>query len=150
MEEDQQVNNPGTGSENEIADYYEGVKKLELEGYQAGIKKAKYALFLTGILIFISEMITVGASPAGFTPLIIGIAAVEAGVFIALGLWTKTKPYSAIIVGLILIILLWILAIAVIGGTAAYSGIIVRILIITYLVRGLKPAKAWEQTRKNG
>jgi len=150
MEENQQVNNPGTGSENEIADYYEGVKKSELEGYQTGIKKARNALFATGILIFISEMITGGVSDAGITPLLIGIAVIEAGVFIALGFWTKTKPYSAIIVGLILLILLWVLSIVVVGGKAVYSGIIVKIIIISYLVSALKNAKAWEETRKNG
>jgi hypothetical protein len=150
MEENQKENNPGTGSENEISDYYEGVKKLELEGYQTGIKKARTALFVTAALLFVGEMIAAGASPLGFSPIVIGIALIESGVFVALGFWTKTKPYMAIIVGLILFILLWVLAIVVVDAKAAYSGIIVRIIVISFLVSALKPAKAWEDMKKRG
>ena len=143
--------NPGNQpSENEIADYYEGVKKLEKEGHETGIKKARTALFVTAAVIFIGEMISSSASGIGLTPLVIGIALVEAGIFVALGFWTKTKPYTAIIVGLIVFVLMWVLAIVVVGGRAAYSGIIVRIIIISYLASALKHAKAWEELKKNG
>ncbi len=148
MEEDQQANNPA--SENEIADYYEGVKKMELEDYQRGIKKARNVLFVTAVLIFIGEMISAGASQAGITPLVIGIALIESGIFVGLGFWTKTKPYTAIIVGLIIFILIWIVAITVLGLRGAYSGILVRIIVISYLVSALKPARAFEEMKKSG
>ena len=145
--------NPGDQqqpSENEIADYYDGVKKLEMEGYETGIKKARNALFVTAALVFIGELVSAGVSGIGITPLLIVIALVEAGIFVGLGFWTKTKPYTAIIVGLILFILMWAIAIVIAGGRAAYSGIIVRIIIISYLVNALKHAKAWEELKKNG
>jgi hypothetical protein len=149
MPENQNPNNPSPGSENEISDYYEGMKKLEMQGHETGIKKARTALFVTAALIFIGEMIAVAASDAGFTPLVIGIALIEAGIFVALGFWTKTKPFTAIVTGLVLFILMWILAIVVTGGKAAYSGIIVRIIVISYLISAMKPAKAWEEAKKN-
>src|SRR5258705_7055123 len=108
MSENQNPDNQQPPAENEIADYYDGVKKLEMEGYETGIKKARNALFATAALFFIAEMITAGTSGVGVTPLVIVVALVESGVFVALGFWTKTKPYTAIIVGLILFILQWV------------------------------------------
>jgi hypothetical protein len=136
-------------SENEISDYYEGVKKLEMEGYESGIKKARTALFVTAALVLISELVTAGASGVPFTPLLIGIIVIEAGIFAGLALWTKTKPYAAIITGLILFILMWVAAIAVNGGKAVYGGILIKIIVIVYLVKALKDAKAWEQMKKS-
>ncbi|MEP6700129.1 MAG: hypothetical protein ABJA85_02390 [Bacteroidota bacterium] len=150
MADVQNNDNQPPPTENEIADFYEGVKKLEREGHETGIKKARTALFVTAAVIFIGEMLSASATGVGFTPLVIGIALVEAGIFVALGFWTKTKPYTAIIVGLIVFILMWVLTIVVVGGKAAYSGIIVRIIIISYLVSALKHAKAWEELKKSG
>ena len=149
MTENQNSSSNQPASENEIADYYEGVKKLEMDGYESGIKKARNALFVTAALIFIGELVSAEISGIGITPILIGIALVEAGIFVGLGFWTKTKPYSAIIVGLIVFISLWVLAMVVTGGRAAYSGIIIRIIIISYLARALKPARAWEELKKN-
>ena len=150
MSENQNPTNPPAGSENEIADYYDGIKKLEMQGYESGIKKARTALFVTAALIFIGEMISASVSGPGLTTLLIGIALIEAGIFVALALWTKTKPYTAIITGLIIFILMWVAAVALTDGKAAYSGIIMRIVIISYLVSAMKPARAWEEAKKNG
>lgn len=150
MSENQNPGNQQPPAENEIADYYDGVKKLEMEGYETGIKKARNALFVTAALVFIGELVSAGVSGIGITPLLIVIALIEAGIFVGLGFWTKTKPYSAIVVGLILFILMWVAAIAINGGKGVYSGIIVKIIIISYLVSALKQAKAWEDLKKNG
>jgi len=140
---------PAPKSENEIADYYDGVKKLEIKGYETGIKKARTALFVTAGLLLLGEIISGSAIDFAFTPLMIGIIVFEVGIFIALALWTKTKPYTAIITGIIIFILLWGASIALLGGKAVYSGIIVKIIIIVNLISALKPAKAWEDAKKN-
>ncbi len=131
-----------------ISDYYDGVKKLEMEGYESGIRNARNALFATAVLVLIGELISAGAAGVGLTPLVIGIAVIEAGIFAALAVWTKKKPYSAVIIGLVLFLLLWVLSITVNGLQGAVSGIIVRVIVIVYLVKALKPARAWEQTKK--
>ncbi|MDZ4793304.1 MAG: hypothetical protein SGI83_03415 [Bacteroidota bacterium] len=142
-------NEPAPKSENAIADYYEGVKKMEVQGYESGIKKARTALFVTALLLLIGEIISASASDFVFTPLMIAVIVVEVGIFVALALWTKTKPYSAIITGLIVFILLWVAGIVVVGDKAIYSGIIVKIIILANLISALKPAKAWEDAKKN-
>ena len=140
---------PAPKSEHEIADYYDGVKKLEIQGYETGIKKARTALFVTAGLLLLGEIISASSIDFAFTPMMIGIIVFEVGIFIALALWTKTKPYTAIITGLIIFILLWGAAIALIGSKGIYSGIIVKIIILVNLVSALKPAKAWEDAKKN-
>jgi len=149
MSQQESTGHTGQESENVISDYYEGVKQLEMEGHESGIKKARNALFATAAILLIGEIINAGVSGYGFTPLLVAIIVAEVGAFIALGFWTKTKPYAAIVTGLILFILLWVLAIVVIGGKATYSGILVRIIIIWYLASALKPARAWEELKKN-
>ena len=149
MSQQESTGHTGQESEHVISDYYDGVKQLEMEGHESGIKKARNALFATAAILLIGEIINAGISGYGFTPLLVAIIVAEVGAFIALGFWTKTKPYAAIVTGLILFILLWVLAIVVIGGKATYSGILVRIIIIWYLASALKPARAWEELKKN-
>lgn len=149
MPDNQNTQNPQAPRENEIADYYDGVKQLEMQGHETGIKKARTALFVTAALVLIGELISVSSAGAGFPPLVIAIIAVEVGIFVGLALWTKTKPYTAIMIGLILFILMWVAAIAIYGGRGVYSGIIVKIIIISYLIKSLKDAKAWEELKKS-
>lgn len=148
MPESENTNDIPKPAENEIADYYDNVKKKEMTGHEAGIKKARNALFATAALFLIGEIISASVSGLEWTPMLIGVVAIEAGIFIALGLWTKTKPYTAIIVGLVIFILFWVLAIATVGIRGAYSGIVVKVIIISFLVSALKPAKAWEDLKK--
>ena len=141
--------NPEKPAENEISDYYEGVKKLEMQGHESVIKKARNALFVAAGSLLLGEVISASTSGLGFTPLTIAIIVGEVAVFVGLGLWTKTKPFTAIIIGLIIYILLWILVIATADVKAAVSGIIIRIAIIGYLISAIKPAKAWEDAKKS-
>ncbi len=148
MSDNQNQSNPEAPRQNEISEYVDGVKKMEMQGYESGIKKARTALFVTAFLVLLGEVLSVSMAGLEWTPLMIGVVAIEVGIFIALALWTKTKPYTATVVGLIVFILYWIAAIALNGGEAAYKGIIVKVIIIVTLVQAIKPAKAWEDTKK--
>lgn len=45
MSEYQNNPEPDAPKENEIADYYEGVKKLEMDGHETGIKKQEMLFY---------------------------------------------------------------------------------------------------------
>ena len=137
--------------EDEIADYFKGVNDLEMKSHEGGIKKARNALYVTAGLLLVGELITANATGLTLTPLAIAIIAFEVGIFVALALWTKTKPYAAIVTGLILFIALWIISIIIAAnaGLPVYSGVVVKIIIISFLISALKPAKAWEEAKKN-
>jgi hypothetical protein len=149
---DQTENNKPAGSENVISDYYDDVKQLEMQGYESGIRKARNALFFAAGIYLVWELIGIAVAdiPFSFIPmtywLILGAVV---GSFIGLAIWTRKRPYSAIIAGLILFILLWILSIVIAGGEAIYKGILVRAIVIVILIKALKPAKEWEDLKKN-
>jgi uncharacterized membrane protein YoaK (UPF0700 family) len=148
MSENQHTENTEEKKEDVISDYYDGVKEMEMQGYESGIKNARTALYVTAALVFIGEIISASIQGLELTALLIIIAIAEAGVFIGLALWTKTKPFTAIITGLIVFILMWVAAIIFSGGQAVYSGIIVRVIILVNLIKAIKPAKAWEDAKK--
>jgi len=154
MTEDQNKENEQKPAENEISDYYEGVKKSEMEGHENGIKKARTALFVTAGLFLLGEAIAIGRSGipiSALPPIYYAIVIAEVGGFIGLALWTKTKPYTAIIVGLILFFLIWgfVVATSEDPGKAIIGGIIIKVVILVNLISALKPAKAWEDLKKN-
>ncbi len=132
-----------------IADYFDGVKQLEMQTHEDGIKKARNSLFVVGALAFIGEMISISDVPGGYNAITVGVALLIAGIFVALGFWTKTKPFTAIITGLIILVLYWGLAIYV-DPQNIFKGVLVRVVIIVFLVKGLKDAKAWEDLKKQG
>lgn len=155
MPENENQGNQNKPAENEISEYFDGVKKLEMEGHQNGIKKARNALFITAGLFLIWEAIAIGRAGVPLSllpPIFIAIVVAEVGSFIGLAFWTKTKPYTAIVVGIILFVILWALAVAVAEDKtkALIGGIIVRIIILVNLISALKPAKAWEDLKKSG
>jgi hypothetical protein len=142
-------NQPAEENKSEITEYYEGVKKLEIAGYETGIRKARNTLFFTAALFLVSELLLAAIAGAEFTPLFFGIIIIQSGIFVALAFWTRSRPYAAILVGLIYFLLLWALSIGLYGFEAAYKGIIVKIIIIVFLVKAIKPARAWEEAKKN-
>ena len=140
----------------DITAYHDHIRDSELMQFEAGVKKARNALFWAGGLIFLGEMIAMARAQNGFDPYIFGIAVVEAGIFIALGLWTKKKPYTAIVTGLIAFILIMIFATVVAGmlqgaeaaGRILAGGIVVKILIVVALVRPIKNARELQRAKE--
>jgi hypothetical protein len=145
-------NNPPANETNEeshpISDFYEGVKDMEKRSYEYAIRKGRTTLFVIAGLLLVSELVGAMAANIPIDATILAIVAVEAGIFVALGFWTKSKPFSAILIGLIVFIGFWIIAIVISGITGAILGILIRAVIVYNLITTLKPAKAWELSRK--
>ena len=152
------LQSPPDNEKDSIAEYHNNLRGIELEGYELGVKKARNALFWTAGLVFAGEIISMFTVAGGgaFNIYVLIIALFEAGIFIALALWTKKKPYTAIITGLIAFIGSLLLSAAVNtyndGGEgflkAIFSGIIVKVLILTNLIRSIKHAKALQTARE--
>ena len=141
--------------ENVIADYANDMKQLEMDGYEKGVRKARNALFWAGGLIFLGEMISMVTQGLGFELLVFVIAIAEAGIFIGLAFWTKKKPFTAVVTGLIAfcgILLIPIIAGGIADGSAGvlkalFSGILVKVLILVNLILPLKDAKALQEAK---
>jgi hypothetical protein len=142
--------------ENIISEYANELKQMEMEGYEMAVRKARNALFWAGGLIFLGEMISMFGQGLGFQPVLFVVALVEAGIFIALAFWTKKKPYTAVVTGLIAfigIILLSVIGNGMVEGSAGvlkalFGGIIVKVIILVNLILPLKDAKALQEAMK--
>lgn len=142
--------------ENVISEYANELKQIEMEGYELAVRKARNALFWAGGLIFLGEMISMFGQGLGFQPILFAVALVEAGIFIALAFWTKKKPYTAVVTGLIAfigIILLSVIVNGMVEGSAGvlkalFGGIIVKVIILVNLILPLKDAKALQEATK--
>jgi hypothetical protein len=139
-----------------IARYASDLKIEEMEGYQKAIKKARTALYVAAAVVFLSEMLAMARSDAGFDAFSFGFGTVMAGIFITLALWTKKKPHTAVVTGLIVYLAYVALVVLVNGllyGSEGYfkglvSGIIWKIFILVNLIAPLKDAKALQDAMK--
>jgi hypothetical protein len=147
---------PSEKQENVIADYASELKEIEMLGFATAVRKARNALFWTAGLLFLGEMIGMMRDDTGFDPIVFGIAVVEAGIFVALALWTKKKPHTSVVTGLIAfigIIILSVIANGMIDGSegvmkALVSGIIVKVIILVTLIKALNDAKALQTAKE--
>jgi hypothetical protein len=118
--------------------------------YDKHIRQARNAIFVTAGVIFLSLIVMLIASSKEENEylwidlLLYGVFIIG---FIALGLWTKNRPYYAIICALILYLIF--IGLNAIGDIKTlFSGIIFKIIIIVYLVKGINDAKTAEEMRQ--
>lgn len=133
-----------------ISDYVSELRQSDMEQHERAIKKARNTLYLVSVLMFIGELVGMLVSEEGYSHIGLVIALLEAGIFVALAAWTRRKPYSAIVGGLIAFIGIHTLGFAInlyagdMGGAlkALLGGIIIKILVLVTLFQALKNAKA--------
>lgn len=139
-----------------IADYHADINQIELEGYELRVKKARNALFWAAGLILLGEILVYARSGAELDIYGVAIVTLIVGTFIGLALWTKKKPYTAIISGIIAFVL-YILLVVVLNGyaegaagvlKALFSGILVKVLIFVALIRPLQDAKELQKLKE--
>jgi hypothetical protein len=153
--------NPETNDANQpkdvISDYAEELQQIEMKGYQRAIRKARNALFWAAGLYFFWEMVGMFRSEGSFNIAWFIIALIEAGIFLALAFLTNTKPFTAIIAGIIYFVALNILSAFVLSledgslgvAKALFSGIIVKVIIIVNLIVPWRDAKAFQEARRS-
>ncbi len=124
----------------------DGIRQIEIEGYEQGVKKARNTLFVIAALVFAGELIMMAIAETGIFLEGVIIALVEAGIFVGLALWTKKKPYTAIVVGIVVYIGLWALT-AFIDPLNIVKGILVKIIILGYLFKSLPDAKELQRVK---
>jgi hypothetical protein len=130
-----------------ISDYYQGYQQLELESAETQVKKARNALFVVAGLTLVVNLIQLGGMDQ-LTIIPVAFVLLITAIFAGLGFLTKKQPFTAIIIGLVVYVGLWILDIAVLGAEEIGKGIIFKAAIVYFLIRGLKHARDAEKLRK--
>lgn len=121
--------------ENLLDDVYDD----SMEGYDKPVRKARNILFIIGGLQLIG-LFTISNLPEPEMWVSAGIIIFVALLFVGLGFWTKRKPYTAILTGLIVYGSLVLLS-AIFEPTSIVRGIVLKIVAIVLLVSALKNAK---------
>ncbi len=143
--------------QNQIAEYHDDIKQIELEGYELRVRKARNALFWAGGIIAVWEVAAMFIAGAEFSLEFFLIVAPFVIGFVLLGIWTKYKPYTAIIVGILLFFGYWafVVVIHVMYGTgemdivkAVLGGWWVKLIILINLFRPLKDAKELQKAKE--
>jgi hypothetical protein len=134
----------------------EELRAIQLEGNERMVTKARNALFWTAGLLFFWEMVGMARAGEGINFYIIGFALVVSSVFLGLAFYTKKKPYTAVVLGLVCFIGYWILIAGLnvwVDGAegfvkALFGGIIIKIIILVNLIRALGFAKELQQAKE--
>jgi hypothetical protein len=113
---------------------------FSMEGYDKHIRNARIILFiLAGIfLLGIFSVMPFDDNPLKLV--MAGIMVLFAAAYIALAFWTKKKPYTAILIALILYISLQVLSF-LLQPASIFQGWILKIIVILLLLLGLRNAK---------
>lgn len=133
--------------ENVVADYFEGYQQLELQSAESNIKKARNALFVVAALTLVANLIQLSMTDELNSVSLI-IVLLLTGIFAGLGLLTKKHPFTAIVIGLIVYVGLWVFDIIILGPEYLVKGILVKGIIVYFLITGLKHAREAERLKK--
>ena len=123
-------------------------EEFSTRAYDKHIRQARNAIFVAAAVLTLNLIIIGVAVPAYYEYFWIDCLVWGAFIvgFIILGLWTKKKPYTAIVCALVLYGL-FILLNAFVDVTTIYKGIILKIVIIVSLVKGLNDAREAQAIR---
>jgi peptidoglycan/LPS O-acetylase OafA/YrhL len=124
-------------------------QEFSMEGYDKHIRQARNALYIAAAIMVLNAMLLFSKYPFDIEIMWLDylIWIIYIGGFIALALWTKKKPYYAIIGGLILMGA-FILINAIIDPATIFGGIIFKIAVILFLIKGLGDAKEAQQMKE--
>ena len=124
-------------------------EEFSMRGYDKHIRQARNAIFAVAIILTLSVIFIIITSPASYEYWWIDTLSwcIFIALFVALGFWTKKKPYYAIISALILYGL-FIGLNAYLDPSTIIKGILIKIAIIVYLIKGLGDAKEAQQMKE--
>lgn len=118
---------------------------FSMKGYDKHIRNARIILFVIAAFQLVGIFLSLKLSgPVMWIS--IGGYTVIALVFSALALWTKQKPFTALLIGLILYIAL-LVGDAIVDPSDIIKGILLKILVIILLILGLKNGKQAQDLR---
>jgi hypothetical protein len=148
--ETNQVPDPAAG---EITAYHDEIAQIQQEGHQRTIRSARNMLFVASGLIMLQYAIAIAGNPDIVNPIDMGIMVFFVGSFAALAFWTKKKPYTAIVGGIVVFALYIIFQVAIRtyleGSVGVLKGLLggwlFKIMILVALIKPLKDAKELQE-----
>ncbi len=117
-------------------------EEFSLQRYDKHIRQARNCIFVVAGIVLLNLIILCFNFPSGYDYLWVDLSVYGLFIagFVALGFWTKKKPYHAII-GALILYGLFIALNAYIDISSIWKGLIFKVFIIVYLFKGLSDAK---------
>jgi len=141
-------NQPEVKPENNTETIFDD-QEFSMEGYDKHIRQARNVLFVAAGLLVLNAIKLFSDYAFDIEVMwldyLIWIGYI--GGFIALGFWTKRKPYYAIIGGLVLLGI-FIVVNAIIEPSSIFGGIFFKIAVVVFLIKGLGDAKEAQQIKE--
>ena len=124
-------------------------EEFSMQGYDKHIRQARNVIFIAAGVLVLNLVILIASAPAFYEFLWIDILiwGVFIAGFVALGFWTKKKPYSAII-GAMILYGVFIILNAALDVTTLYKGILIKVIIVVFLFKGLNDAREAQQIKE--
>jgi len=124
--------------------------EFSLQGYDKHIRQARNAIYTVAGLLLINLIVYTFNIPDAYEYFWLDLAiwAAFIGGFIFLAVYTKKKPYYAI-VGALCLYAAFIVLNAVIDISTLYKGIVFKIIIIVLLVKGVNDAREAQELQDN-
>lgn len=131
---------PQRGTQYEMRKFLSEVnlKHRLLQDHKKAVNKARYILFGLSALNFIVAIllaVIVRINVISFISVLI-----LSGIFLGLGLWSRKNPFSAILTGFFVYVVLQVIQ-ALLNPQSIFNGIILKIIIISGFIYGFKGAK---------
>lgn len=134
-------------SENNASIFTE--EEFSTVGYDKHIRQARNAIFWVAGLLTVNVAILFIRESEVYEYMWLDLLVYGGFIaaFVFLGFYTKKKPYTAIIIALILYTL-FILLNAAIDVTTLYKGILFKIITYVFLIKGINDAKEAQEMQK--
>jgi hypothetical protein len=116
------------------------------QGYDKHIRNARIMLYIVAGLQLL-PLLTLGPIAEDVYWIVIGLQLFFVAVFVALAIWTKYKPFAALMTAMIFFICIWLLG-AILNPATIFSGILVKVIVVILLILGIRNARDAEEVKK--
>lgn len=118
-----------------------------MQGYDKHIRNARIMLFIVAGLQLVPLLTIPADLPDEAKYLAIGLQLFFAVVFVGLAIWTKYKPFAALLTAMIFFVGIWVLG-AVLNPGTIFSGLAIKIVLVVLLILGIRNAKEAQELKK--
>jgi len=129
-----------------LTEHVKGISQSEKESYKRVIPKTRNIFMGIAALLFARDLVIAYAQDK-VTPVIFTLAITEACLFVGIGFYVHKRPYTAILIGLVVFTVFWILSLFYSSGDST-SASVVRIVLVLILALHIPDARRLEKMEK--
>jgi hypothetical protein len=118
-----------------------------MQGYDKHIRNARIMLYIVAGLQLLPLLLLPEGLDDDARNLLIILQVIFAAVFVGLAIWTKYKPFAALLTAMIFFLGIWVLG-GILNPASIFSGIILKVILIVLLILGIRNAKEAEELKK--